>query len=337
VNKIRVLCTLRFSAGQLDKLRAISPRLKVEQRTTQRVDEIRDLLPEVEVLYTFDCLPAPEEAPQLKWIQLHSAGADHVRDTPIWRSNVLLTTTSGIHTTPMAEYVFAMMLAFARRLPRMLYYQGRNEWPRRRWDLFVPQELRGATVGIIGYGSIGREVGRLAKAFGMHVLAVKQSAERMTDTGYTERGTGDIEGILPDATYAPEQLGEMLEKCDYVVIAVPLTAETTHLIGAPELKAMKKSAYLINVARGPVVDEKALVEALSKEEIAGAGLDVFEVEPLPPDSPLWGMPNVIISPHVAGYTPHYDDRATDLFAENLRRYLAAEGPLLNLVDRGKGY
>jgi phosphoglycerate dehydrogenase-like enzyme len=215
----------------------------------------------------------------------------------------------------------------------MLYYQTRGEWPSQRWRKFVPEELRGATVGVVGYGSIGREIGRLAHAFGMRVLGARRGAESGSPRYELPALTG---GDEPDRLYTPDQLAEMLRECDYVVLTVPYTSATHHLIDRRALRAMKPTAVLINVARGPVVDEAALVHALRERWIAGAALDVFEQEPLAEDSALWGMDNVIVSPHVAGFTPHYDDRATALFAENLRRYLGGE-PLLNLVERGREY
>ena len=154
--------------------------------------------------------------------------------------------------------------------------------------------------------------------------------------GYSVPGTGDPEGQILDRIYPPERLGDMLAECDFVVISLPLTPETERLIGEGELRAMKPSAYLVNVSRGEIVDELALIKALQEGWIAGAGLDVFEKEPLSPDSPLYDLDNVILSPHVAGFSPHYDERASDLFAENLRRYLAGE-ELLNLVDKEAGY
>ena len=228
------------------------------------------------------------------------------------------------------------MLAWSRRLPKMLYYQQRREWPQGRWALFASQELRGATLGIVGYGSIGREVGRIGKCFGMRVVAAKRSVNEARDTGYKLPGTGDPEAQMPDRIYPPERLREMLAECDFVVISLPLTSETRGLIGEEELQAMKPTAYLVNVSRGGIVNEPALIKALQEGWIAGAGLDVFEMEPLPPDSPLYDLDNVILSPHVAGFSPHYDERASDLFAENLRRYLAGE-ELLNLVDKKAGY
>ena len=335
---IKVLCTLGFTEEQLDKLRAVSPRLVVEQRTCHDAEEVREALDEdTEVLYAYH-LPDGllSRAPKLRWVQLHSAGADQLLGQPIMKSDVLITTTSGIHATPIAEYAFASMLAWSRRMPKMLYYQNRREWPKGRWDIFVGQELRGSTLGIVGYGSIGREVGRIGKCLGMRVVATKRSVNEVRDTGHRIPGTGDPEAQVPDRIYPPERLGEMLAECDYVVISLPLTPETKGLIGEEELRAMKPNAYLVNASRGGIVDESMLIKALQEGWIAGAGLDVFETEPLPPGSPLYDLDNVVLSPHVAGFSPHYDERASDLFAENLRRYLAGE-ELLNLVDKEAGY
>jgi phosphoglycerate dehydrogenase-like enzyme len=227
------------------------------------------------------------------------------------------------------------MLTFAHRLPELRENQLRNEWPQGRLRLPDSQELRGAAVGIIGYGSIGREVGRLSSAYGMRVLALKRTADRV-DRGYTLPGVGDPQAAIPERLYRPDELKLMLAECDFVVLAVPLTAVTRNLIGRYELRSMKASAFLINIARGGVVDEPILIQALQEGWIAGAGLDVFAQEPLPADSPLWRIENAILTPHIAGLTPHYNNRAEDLFAQNLRRYLSGE-PLLNQVDYERGY
>jgi phosphoglycerate dehydrogenase-like enzyme len=334
MDSVYVLSTMSFPDEFLDRLRSVSPRLVVRQHNATSVDEVPpELWDQVQVLYTLFAIPDPARVPSLRWVQLHSAGVNHVLDTPLWESDVPITTVSGIHAPPMAEYVLMMMLALTHRLPAMLYYQGRGEWPSQRWRKFVPQELRGATVGVVGYGSIGREIGRLARAFGMRVLGARRGGTPETASYELPASAG---GDEPDRLYGSNQLLEMLPECDYVVLTVPYTSATHHLIDQQALRAMKPASVLINVARGSVVDEAALVQALREESIAGAALDVFEEEPLPDDSPLWKMDNVIISPHVAGFTPHYDDRATALFAENLRRYLEGE-PLLNQVERGREY
>ena len=335
----QVLSTLRFKDELLGQLEAVSPRLRVSQQTCRGEEEVAAALaehPDVGILYTF-FLPADALAlaPHLRWVQLHSAGADHLLDQPIMHSDVAITTVSGIHATPIAEYVFASMLAHRWQVPNWTLCQREAEWPAGRWNLYARPELRGSTLGIVGYGSIGREVGRLGQAFRMRVLALRRSAGQ-ADGGYALDSTGDPAGEVPDRFFPPEALHEMLAECDYVVVALPLTADTRHYIGEAELRAMKPTAYLVNIARGSIVDEVALVRALEEGWIGGAGLDVFEQEPLPADSPLWGLDNALISPHVAGFTTRYDERAAALFAENLRRYLDSQ-PLLNLVDKEIGY
>jgi phosphoglycerate dehydrogenase-like enzyme len=333
---LHVLSTVRFNAEQLARLRALSPRLQLGQHTVRKADELPPgLWSKVEVLCTFGALPAPGQAPRLRWVQLLSAGADHALNHPGLSSDTIITTASGIHAINMGEYTLALMLVWAQRLPALLDHQRRAEWPEGRFQLFAPQELRGATIGIVGYGSIGREVGRLAHAFGMRVLALQRSGDP-TDHGFTIPGVGDPQGCIPERFYRLHELRTMLAECDYVVLAVPLTESTRHLVGADELRAMKPTAFLVNVARGGVVNEPALIQALQQGWIGGAGLDVFAQEPLPADSPLWGMENVILTPHIAGTTPHYNHRAADVFAENLRRYLTGK-PLLNQVDLSKGY
>jgi phosphoglycerate dehydrogenase-like enzyme len=248
-----------------------------------------------------------------------------------------VTTTSGIHATPMAELCLGMMLAFTYKIPLMLSYQSRAEWPKGQQKVFAPRELRGLTLGIVGYGSVGRELARQADALGMTVLATKRDLKNLNDDeGYREAGTGDPEGKIPARLYPPEALKSMVGSCDFLVLITPLTDATRHLVNEDILNAMKKTAILINVARGSVVDEAALISALAAEKIAGAALDVFEEEPLPATSPLWNLTNVIISPHVGGSSSRYNEKAAALFAENLQRYLEKR-PLLNKIDRKRGY
>jgi phosphoglycerate dehydrogenase-like enzyme len=259
-----------------------------------------------------------------------------VTDKPIWDSQVILTNLSGIHPIPMAEQALALMLAFRWKLLQMLCLQQQSEWPDNRWEKFALPELRGSTLGIVGYGSIGRELARLAQAMGIRVLALNRSGQRTIDDGYAVPGTGDPDATIPEKIYPTSNLFDMLPECDYVVLLAPLTPDSYHLFNAEAFAQMKPTAFFFNLGRGAVADESALVDALQQGEIAGAGLDVFEQEPLPADSPLWQLDNIIISPHVSGFTPHYDERACDLFAENIRRYLAGES-LLNLVERERGY
>jgi len=336
---IQVLCTMRFSDDLLAQLRAVSPRLHIEQETCHNAAEVAAALKDrrgVEILYG---LNMPDDllslAPGLRWVQLHSAGADHLKGHPLMESDVAITTTSGIHAVPIAEYVMASILAYRWRVPLWTSCQRDRRWPAGRWAIYSRPELRDSTIGILGYGSIGREVARLARAFGMRVLALSRSGKR-PDGGYLQEGIGDPEGEIPERIYRMEGLAELLPRCDYVVVALPLTPATTHIIGEAELRAMKPTAYLVNIARGAIIDEAALARALEEGWIGGAGLDVFEQEPLPDESPLWDMENALISPHVAGFTPRYDERATALFAANLARYLEDE-PLINALDKKQGY
>ena len=330
-----VLVTMRFNETQLARVRAVSPEIRVTCAEAGAADYSR-----TEVLYAG---APPRElscAPHLKWVQVHMAGVNGLYDHPLYAATAIpLTTTSGVHAATIAEYAITVLLALAHRVPGMVEWQRRGGWPpdEQRWPLFVPTEVRGATLGIIGYGSIGRELARIATtAFAMRVLACKRDPSQRRDTGYWMPGTGDPEGRLPDAWFPPEQLRELLARSDVVVMAAPLTSATERMLGAAELAAMKPSAYFINVGRGATVDEPALAAALRERRLAGAAVDVFAQEPPPAGHPFYALDNVIVSPHVSGFLPSYDDRCAELFAENLKRYLSG-APLLNLVDRAKGY
>jgi len=332
---LNVLVTMRFDQAQLARLRAVSPEISVSQADPDTADYAK-----THVLYAGTPPRDLARAPALRWVQLHMAGVNALADHPLYTETALpLTTTSGVHAATIAEYAVTMLLALAHRVPRMVEWQGRGGWPpdEERWPLFVPSEVRGATLGIIGYGSIGRELARIAKsAFGMTVLAGKRDPSRRADDGYSLPGTGDPEGRLPDEWLGMAELDALLARSDVVVLCAPLTAETRGLIGEAALRRMKPSAYFINVGRGASVDETALTRALRERWIAGAALDVFAQEPPPAGHPFYRLDNVILSPHVSGFLPSYDERCSVLFAENLRRYLAGE-PMLNLVDRARGY
>jgi phosphoglycerate dehydrogenase-like enzyme len=332
---IHVLVTMPFTEAQLDRVRAVSDRVTVERAEAATADYAR-----TQVLYAVAPPRDLARAPALRWVQVHMAGVNTLYDHPLYaRSDVPITTTSGVHAATVAEYAITALLALAHRVPRMVAWKGKGQWPPdlERWPLFVPSEVRGATLGIIGYGSIGRELARMAKtAFAMTVLACKRDPSRRADDGYALPGTGDPDGRLPDAWFAPTQLTELLRRADVVVMCAPLTLETERMINARALAAMKPSAYFINVGRGASVDETALAQTLRDGRIAGAAIDVFAEEPPPAGHPLYGVDNVILSPHVSGFLPSYDDKCTDLFAENLRRFLAGL-PLLNQVDRARGY
>jgi len=334
----QVLVTTSFPAHLIQRIRAVSPVLEVTQMDLANKPWPEGRGTSAEVLYTFGAgnLPRLASAPNLRWIQFHTAGVDRVIDSDLWHSDIQLTNASGIHAPNMGQYVIAQILAWANHTPTWRAYQLKTDWPKDRWDIFLPDELRDRTLGILGYGSIGREVARLAKAFGLTVLASKRDARHTKDAGYTIPGVGDPDGVMADRIYPSAAVRSMVGECDYIVVTLPATPATRSLVDEELLRAMKPSTFLINVGRGVVVNEAALIKALKKGWIAGAGLDVFETEPLPKSSPLWAMDNVILSPHVSGFTSHYDERAVDLFCTNLNRYLVHES-LLNLVDRDLGY
>lgn len=265
-----------------------------------------------------------ERANRLRWISFWSAGLDGKVTPQLLERNLLLTTASGVHGANIAEHVMGWMLMFTRGMHHHLRGQLAHEWRRDKWSVGAG-ELTGQTLGIIGLGHIGEGLAFRARAFGMRVIATKRNPETRFDPS-----------ISIDAIYPPSELKRLLAESDHVCVAVPYAPSNHHLLNAEMLGAMKPTAYLYNIARGKVIDEEALITALSEERIAGAGLDVFEQEPLPSESPLWGLPNVLISPHVAGVTPHYFARAAQLFTENLHRYLREER-LNNLYDAEKGY
>jgi D-2-hydroxyacid dehydrogenase (NADP+) len=337
--KVNVLIAWWLEEGYRRQIAALDPRLrvfyaaeqiaaetKISRRFTDKVPkespdvDLDSLLQEAEVIYG---LRFPENilerAPHLKWVQTLSAGVDRLLGTRLWQSNVILTNAGGIHAIPMREHVLCMMLMFMRQAH--VYFANQQN---RVWDRHTPDQLYGKTLGVVGLGRIGGMIAQAAKAFGMRVVATRRSA-----TGFGTSRLGDV-------LYPADKLLEMLAESDFVVVSVALTENTRKLIGERELRVMKPTAYMINVARGSVIDEAALTRALKEGWIAGAGLDVFEREPLPQDSELWTMPNVIITPHVAGGMPDYDARALEVFCENLRRYLAGQ-PLMNVIDRVRGY
>ncbi len=337
MSEINVLITQPFPESLIERLAAVSPQLKIHVHHAQSAEDLpEELLPEIEILYTLSALPEPEAAPRLRWVQLHLTGVDHVAEHDLMHSEVMVTTMSGASVPQIAEFALMCMLALSRRLSIMIDDVADVRWMGERFKRYRSFELRGSTLGIIGYGSIGREVARLGRAFGASVLATKNDLKKLKDEGYVLEGLGDPEAELPDRLYPPQAAGSMVSECDFIVVTVPLTPQTRGLVDAKVFEMMKPTAYLIDVSRGGVVDHGALVEALNEKRLAGAALDVYPVEPLPESSPLWNMPNVILSPHVAGASEKYNERAVDLFIENLHRYRAGR-PLLNLYDPERMY
>lgn len=335
-SKREVMVTVPFAAEALERIAAVSPQIRVESELLANGVWPDDRLIKAEVLYTTDRPPQQDQAPNLRWIHSHWAGIDRLVDSQFWDSDVTITNTSGIHAPNMGQYVMAQILAWANRVPAWLRQQQLGKWPAKRREGFMSDELRGRTLGIIGYGSIGREIARLAATFDMQILVTKRDARHVRDEGYTLPGYGDPEGDLPTRIYPTEATRSVVAECDYVAITLPLTQRTHHLFDEAMFRSMKPNCYVINVGRGGLIKEDDLVRALNKGWIAGAGLDVFETEPLPEDSPLWDMENVIMSPHVSGFSKDYEERALDLFITNLERYLAGQ-PLFNVVDRQTGY
>ena len=337
-SSLKVLITVQFAPELVEQIASVSPRLVVttiEAKIPGDVPEENWL--ETDILYTHKVLPDPDQAPDLKWIQFHRAGNEAFIDAPILRKPGLeAASMSGASAPQVAEYVLEMILALGHRLPQVIEHQKRKDWPQDRGDIFQPKELNQSTVGIVGYGSIGRQAAKLLTAFGARVLATKQDARRPADDGYKLAGVGDPAGDFLQRLYPAEALNSMLKECDFVVVCVPLTDDTQGLIGERQLEIMNPSAYLVDVSRGGVVKHADLLSALSEGKIGGAALDVYPEEPLPEDSPLWKMPNVILTPHIAGVSREYNSRAVDLFVENLERYLDRK-QLLNRIDLQRGY
>lgn len=337
-NQVHALITTPLEEAHLKKLRSISPRLTINYIPTRRMEEIPvNVWDKIEILYTDVVLPSSEQAPMLRWIQFHWAGIDRLVDAPILvEPDIVATTMSGASASQVAEYILTGLLALGHKLPAALSTQKNAEWPADRWERFSPRELRGSTVGLVGYGSIARQAARLLQPFGAEVLAAKRDAMHPEDTDYMPEGMGDPEGVLARRIYPIQALPSMVKECDYLVIVLPLTPATRGLIDADIFAAMKPGVYLVDVSRGGIVDPAALLKALKSGKIAGAMLDVFSQEPLPPDNPLWKLSSVIITPHISGISPFYDDRAVELFSENLHRYLG-ELPLYNRFTPDLGY
>jgi phosphoglycerate dehydrogenase-like enzyme len=276
-------------------------------------------------------------APRLRWIQFLGAGIDHLRISDLLANpDILLTNASGVSATWIAEYILGSMLLFTHRFHLTMAAQRRHEWMSGRYFMTAVEGLRGKTVGMFGYGSIAREAARLCQAYNMEVLALKRNPDQHADTSWIRPGVGDPEGIIPRRWFGPEDRAELLALCDYVVVTVPLTPTTRHFLGPREFEAVKPGAYLVNVARGGVVDQDAMIAALNDGRLVGAGLDVTDPEPLNAESALWDMENVILTPHCSGGRKTYYDVGCELFAENLRRFIAGRD-LINPIDRTHCY
>jgi phosphoglycerate dehydrogenase-like enzyme len=321
MEKVKVLFAVEGQESYVEKIQTLYPGLSMQ--TVRNMDEMNNNLAEVEVLITdfpgFDI----EKAPQLKWVHWWSTGIECFKDTPLMHSNIVLTNSGGVSSKPIAEYVLSQMVSLSRDFSRMMRDQKKHLWNK---DYFLEHrrsELRDKTLGIIGYGGIGREIARLAKCFGMSVMATRQSA--------TSREIIEEVEVLPKNDYK-----QLLATSDFVALSTALTQETEGLIGEEELRMMKPTAFLINVTRGKVINDTALIKAMRGNWIAGAALDCFAEEPLPSSSELWDLPNTLITPHISGDTDQHNDRNADILCENLQLYLNGE-KCINIVDIARGY
>jgi phosphoglycerate dehydrogenase-like enzyme len=275
----------------------------------------------------------------VRWIQLAAVGVNQEAASFVWRETpgIVVTTASGLPSVSMAQYVIGAILDHAHGFSRLATYRAARDWSVRRQ--FQSEVLVGRTLGLLGYGGVGARAARIAHALGMRVIAVRRSAEdpgsappRFGIPGLAGIDTGDG----PAEIWGIDRLDDLLARSDYFAVAVPLTAATRGRIGARELALLPRGAFVINVSRGPIFDQAALIEALRSGGLGGAALDVFDPEPLPPDSPLWDLPNVVLTPHSSGTHDHVSDFTADLFIANMERFLAGQ-PLFNVADRALGY
>ncbi|CDO04682.1 Glyoxylate/hydroxypyruvate reductase B [Oceanobacillus picturae] len=320
MSKRKMVVNLDLDEKYIDEIKEVAPDWEIA--SGKDTDELQEDLKGAEVILNWKKAieqTVLEQNNQLKWIQTWSAGVNNLPLEQLSKRNVSITSANGVHAYPISETIFALMLGLTRKIHTYVRQQQQKQWEHADLKL----EIHEKTIGVLGVGAIGLETAKIAKAFGMKVLGVRHSGK---STDYV------------DEMYTPDQLSDVLPQCDVVVITLPLTDETTNLFRKEQFDQMKNSSTLINIGRGPIVKEDELVEALQSGKIAGAGLDVFATEPLPEDSPLWDMENVIVTPHTAGSTEHYTERVVrDVFIPNLKNYLEREKPSKNLVDYDKGY
>ena len=307
-----------------ERLTQAFPQLKIVP--IDSFDNFENEISDAEVVFTFALRPEQlQAAKNLRWIHSPSAAVHQFLFPEFVSSDVILTNARDVHGPVVAEHVIALIFALAKRIPAAVRFQQQHVWGQEiAWRAGQrPREVAGATLGLVGLGSIGRTVAEHAVALGMNVIAVREHPENPKPESVHE--------VLPSS-----RLDDLLARSDYVVLAAPVTPATQSMIGRQQLDKMKPDACLINVGRGTLIDEPALIDALRAHKIGGAALDVFDKEPLPPDSPLWDLENLLITPHTAGMTDKLWERHYVLFSENLRRYLSGE-PLIALVDKQSGY
>jgi phosphoglycerate dehydrogenase-like enzyme len=332
------ILSARYRSRDLERIRAAAPGARL---VTVSVEGLADgPLDDVEVMLrgwlssdAFDRLLA--RAPHLAWVHSATSGVERALTPASRERGLVVTNARGVFSRPIAEYVLMMILAVSRRLPQLLELQRE-----RTWQPLEGAELRDVTVGIVGLGSIGRAVGALATAFGCRVVAIRRrpasEGEEARDGDAQDGEDRSFGEVMLDRVGGPETLPELLGESDFIVLAAPLTAETEEMINAETLAMVKPGAWLINVARGRLIDERALLRALRDGPLGGAVLDTFRDEPLPPMSSFYDLPNVIVTPHTAWSSGRVLDRSVELFCDNLRRFAKGE-PLLNVVDPAAGY
>ncbi|CEH28924.1 hypothetical protein AM501_26945 [Aneurinibacillus migulanus] len=317
---MKIVSTAKMSKRHQEKLEKAYPHhdFYFYDQMSEAETDVKDT--HVLVTYGEDLTPDNmQDMQNLRWIQVLSAGMDMMPMSLLAERGILVTNASGIHKIPMAEYTFGVMLQVARKMNELYEKQCNNEWER---SIRV-EELYGKTLGIIGVGAIGEEIALRAQVFGMKVLGVSRS-------GKVKSGC--------DEMYSQQELLSVLPRCDYVVVIVPLTEETRGMIGQKELRVMKENAVLINIARGAIVDEQALLEHLRSKKLKMAVLDVFSEEPLPASSPFWQLENCLITPHISGRSPLYMERALEIFHHNLAAYNEGETKgMINVIDLRQGY
>ena len=328
------ILSARYRARDLERIRAAAPdarlvMVSVEGLADGPLDDVEVMLRGWLSLDAFDRILV--RAPRLSWVHSATSGVERALTPSALERGVVVTNARGVFSRPIAEYVLMMILAVSRRLPQLLELQRE-----RTWQPLEGAELRDVTVGIVGLGSIGRAVGELATAFGCRVVAVRRRAEAGSATGSADDGERALDELTLDRIGGPETLPELLAESDFIVLAAPLTPETEDMINTTTLSLVKPGAWLINVARGRLIDERALLRALRDGAIGGAVLDTFRDEPLPPMSSFYDLPNVIVTPHTAWSSGRVLDRSVELFCDNLRRFATGE-PLLNVVDPSAGY
>lgn len=329
---MRLILDADIQPETIERLRALSPELDVVDVTGDHSFDVETLSDrDVEIIVGSRAPSDLSRVPSLRWLQVRSAGVDHMAADPPWHKGLLVTNAKGVYAIPIAEYVSGMILRVHQPAAAWSADQTAHRWPPGEPPLI--SVIRGKTAVIAGYGSIGREVARQLSMMGMPIIAVKPRPEMRHDPSFRVPGTGDPDGSIPDRIVGDADLLEAVRSADVLVVTMPLTDASRGIIGREVLAAMPATAWLINVSRGALVDEPALLEALRTGRLAGAVLDVFGQEPLPPDSPWWEAPNVIVTPHASGVTLRFFD---ELVVENVRRYLGGE-PLLNPVDPERGY